>query len=233
MADARHLLDLASSLQNQRVRKMRAELRARLGEALRVPTKDHEQLDCIESEDLFVLIKPGSRLNRRHFADLRSLLRQAIVAGCAAFETYLAEAVIERVGPLLQDDDPPSRLADIKLDVRTWMEIEREYKRRRRGIRELVVLPQIRQMSSTAPSQVGVLLSIAGVDKWANKIDNALGEDLGTVVRELERITKRRNAIAHGGDLRGRGRAHITADEVQGDLDFITAVVDKIERLLK
>ncbi len=59
LADARQLLKLADAFTNERVRRMRAELRGRLGDALRIPAKRRGQLDCLESNDVFLLFLPG------------------------------------------------------------------------------------------------------------------------------------------------------------------------------
>src|SRR5262245_54018895 len=79
MADARHLVRLAEALTNTRARRMRRELRDRVGEALRVPSKDRDELDCLQSSHLFVTFLPGARIKRSDFDDARPLLRQAIV----------------------------------------------------------------------------------------------------------------------------------------------------------
>ena|SRR5216683_345557 len=100
--DADHLVALVEGFTNRRVRRMRAELRERIGEALRVRVRDRSDLDCLESDDVFLVFKPSGRLTRDDFTDARPLLRQALVAACAAFETYLGDKAMSRVGPLLK-----------------------------------------------------------------------------------------------------------------------------------
>jgi hypothetical protein len=81
IADAERLVLLADALRNKRARRMRREKREGLGEALNIRKRDWDQLDCIESEDLFAVLPPQSRLDRRSFEEkaLRPLLRQALV----------------------------------------------------------------------------------------------------------------------------------------------------------
>ena len=88
IADAEHLLRLASALSNSRRGKMRTELRESIGDALSVPKRERGSLDCVESRDLFVVLKPGSSLQRTHFdeTELRPLLRQAIVVTATGIE---------------------------------------------------------------------------------------------------------------------------------------------------
>jgi hypothetical protein len=109
IADARWLIRSALVLQNQRVRRMRSELRTRNGDALRIPERDQERLDCIESDDLFIVIKPDSSIDRDHVAALDPLLRQSLVAACAALETYVADAACDRVGVVIRSKGPLPR----------------------------------------------------------------------------------------------------------------------------
>jgi hypothetical protein len=96
----------------------------------RVPQRDQEHLDCIESDGLFIVFKPSGGIKREDFNDLRALLRQAIVAGAAALETYVADIAMAFVGPALNSKTPPSKLMGIALTVGQWRDIERNYERR-------------------------------------------------------------------------------------------------------
>ena len=154
IGDARWLLRTAEVLANQRVNRMRRELRERVGEALGIAAGRRDELDCIESDDTFIVIKPGADITRDHVRDLSPLLRQAIVAACAALETYVGDAVMLRIGLSVRSKDIPSRLGALQLDVDTWEYIERNYTRRRRGLCQLVLEPRTRELASTEPSQM-------------------------------------------------------------------------------
>jgi hypothetical protein len=93
IADAKSLVALAFALTNSRKRKMRTELRKKVGGALGVGQANLSQLDCAQSNDLFVVFMPGSSLSRDHMSQnsLQPLLRQAVVAASAAVETYVAD----------------------------------------------------------------------------------------------------------------------------------------------
>jgi len=160
IADADHLVALVEGFTNQRKRRMRKELRDRVGDALKVRVADRQHLDCIESDDVFVVFKPAGRLCRDDFIDGRPLRRQALVAACAAFETYLADKAMSRVGPLLKSEATlTQRLRELPLTLADWMKID-QYERKRWGLREYVVEPAVREMASTAPNHVGALLSL-------------------------------------------------------------------------
>ena len=229
--DAESLLSYAHAFQNRRARSMRSELRSRIGEALKVAATRQNELDCLESDDLFVVFKPGGNLGRDGFTDLRPLLRQALIAASAALETYIADKAMEFVGSALKANEMPRNLRDISLTVGLWAEIEQNYERRKWGIRAIVE-DYIRKTSSTAPNKIGTVLSTIGLEKWAGKVDGVRKVTGGTTVRDLDAITKRRNLIAHTADRKGRGRASVEHNDVQRQIEVIKDVVAALEKIL-
>ena len=229
--DAKALMSYARAFKNKRNRRMRQELRSRVGDALKVPVNRQEDLDCLESDDLFVVFMPDGDLSRDRFTDLQPLLRQSLVAACAALETYVADKAMEFVGATLDADDLPSRMKSISLTVGRWAEIEKKYTRRRWGIRSIID-EYIRETSSTASSNIGIVLSTIGVDKWSTKVDRARNVSQGTTVKELDEITRRRNLIAHTADRKGLGRASVKPGEVERQLLTIEDAVCAIEEVL-
>lgn len=231
MEDADRLVSLAEAFTNVRTRRMRRELRDSIGAALDYSRRDRELLDCAESSDLFVVLKPGGRLTRANFDQHEPLLRQAIVAGCAATETFLADRAIEVVRRLVTTGQATARMQKVMLSYSQWCEIE-SYTRRKRAITDKVLGPQVRGDASTAPSQMGQVLSLVGVDDWTAKIDAHRKCKKGTTKVDLERITDRRNRIAHEGDRTGYSRASVGVDEVKKELGVLRAVVEAIDSLL-
>jgi hypothetical protein len=232
MRDAHHLVSLAEGLTNVRVRRMRKELRQRVGEAWRVPVRDRDALDCIESKAMYLTFKPGSNLSRDSFSDHRPLLRQSLVAACAATETYLADKVMSRIGALTHSPATATkRLSELTMTVGDWLQIEQDYTRRRWGLHHLIE-KQVREAASTAPSRVGELLSLAGVSSPQKALDKQRAVAKGDTEALLARITERRNKIVHTGDRQGRNRASLTLDEVKRDLAGLESLVAAIEELL-
>ena len=231
IGDAEALLGYAVAFKNQRSRRMRREIRERVGDALRIPQSQRDQLDCLQSDDVFVVFTPDGNLGREDFTDLRPLLRQSLVAACAALETYVADKAIEFVGPAVRADTPYRRMKDIPLTVGRWVEIERIYKNRGSAIRSVVV-EHIRETSSTAPNRIAEVLSIVGVQNWLKGVDDARGVVPSTTDTELKELTERRDRIAHSADRKGRGRALIAPEEVREDLQTINSVVEATESLL-
>lgn len=233
MEDARRLVLLAEALTNRRIRRMRQELRKKIGVALRIRASDQDRLDCVRSDDAFVILLPGSRLTREALSDHRPLLRQALVAGCAAMETFVFDVAMSNLGVLLRSHDAASpRLKQVPMLVGDWLYIEQHYERRRRGLRERVVSPYMSTFASTSPSKVGEVLSMLGISGWARELDKQRHVPPGESVATLDRITKRRNRIAHQGDRQGFGRAALTIEEVRSDLASLESIVAGINSLL-
>lgn len=228
MADAYKLVAIGGALTNTRSRRMRREKREALGSALGMPRNKHDQIDCVESPDFFVVLKPGTHLTRNYLDDVKPLYRQALVAGCAALETYVADRVMELLGPVLRSSDKPRRLLDVGMSVEDWYRIDERYTRTNWGVRE-IVQQHVRREASPAPAQIGTLFAIVGEKGVLNRVDQQLKRVKGTSHTHLEAIRQRRNKIAHEGDRVGRGRASITADEIHTDLDEITAIVTGLQ----
>ena len=178
-----------------------------------------------------MVFPPGGELSRDHFRDLRPLLRQSLVAACAALEAYVADKAMEFVGPAIRAPSPPPRIRNIPLTVGRWIEIERTYERPGWAMRD-VVEGYVRE-TSTAPNRIGEVLSAVGVKNWLKRVDLARELEPGTTEIELNALTERRNRIAHTADRQGRGRALLDVDEVIAHLCTINSVVDTTEDLLK
>lgn len=233
MDDARQLVDLTEALTNRRKRRMRSELRENIGEALGVPKKHRDALDCIESDQAFLLLKADGSLDRSRFdADaLRPLLRQAVVAIAAAVETYVADRACSLVGPALRGESVPERMRKLPINIGDVADIERTYKRRAWGYRALVERT-LREQTSAAPSQVGMAFSTVGVSDLFKRVDAERKVKKGKSVEELDGLAQRRNAIAHSADWVGRGRASLTTGEVDGFFDASYAIVEAIEAVV-
>lgn len=211
---------------------MRAEKRAKLGEALGIPKKSHAELDCIESADIFAVFPPGSKISRDRFSEvaLRPLLRQAVVAACAAVETFVGDRVMERFSGALDQATPPDRLLALPMTVGNWLDIE-GYERRKWGLRKAVGEEVRRRVASASPSRIGIAFSLVGEKDLWKRVDAHRQVKKGASAAALERIYERRNAIDHAGDRKGHGRAAIRVDEVDADLACVVEIVDALDAL--
>jgi hypothetical protein len=213
---------------------MRRELRDRLGEALSIPRKRRGELECIENEKVFVTFMPGHSGWRRRLDDvgLRPLLRQALVAGCAAVETFCADRVMERYSAAIKESPPPSRLLELSLTVDQYLTIQETYQKTGWGLRQAIEL-EVRQRASPAPAQIGQLFALVGERGLLARVDKRRGVSKGATDSELNKIVTRRNLIAHTGDRSGRGRAAITMAEVEADVGILISIIDALDEETK
>jgi len=233
IADAQRLVDLSSSLRNRRKRRMRQELRQTFGEAMDIPRNKRDGLDCVESEDVFVVLKPGGNAARSHFTEqeLRPLLRQAVVAIGAAVESYVAEKACCYIREALRSDNPPRRLLEIPVSLRDVLWIEDSYQRRGWGHRTLVE-EYLRAEASADPGKIGQVFSTVGRRKFWGPVDARRSVPAGTSERHLSALAERRNLIAHTGDRVGGGKAVLEIDEVQWHLSHAKAIVEALDAVL-
>lgn len=235
MKDARSLVALATALTNSRKRKMRTELREKVGTALGVRNAGLDQLDCAQSNDLFVLFMPGSSLSRGNMSEdsLQPLLRQAVVAASAAVETYVADRVMELAGPALRAKKRPAHLDDLTLTFGDWFAISAKYPQRKVWGVRLLLEDHVRREASPAASSVGLMFSIVGYDKVLAKVDGHRSESSGVSSKELDRLYRRRNLIAHANDRAGRSRAQIKKTDVETMLTSAEAIVSGLEKVTR
>jgi len=88
-----------------------------------------------------------------------------------------------------------------------------------------------RRYASASPSQIGIAFSLVGQKELWKRVDAHRKVGKGNSAAALERIYERRNAIAHTGDRKGHGRAAITVEEVEADLDCVLAIVAALDDL--
>jgi hypothetical protein len=231
MAGAARLIGLTKALENTRKYKMRKERREALGVALDVPKKEWDELDWVESPDVFVILKPGGEFDRSDFTEraLRPLLRQAIVAIAAAVESYVAEKACCYIGEAL--DGLPERLKQVPLSLGEVIEIEERYERRRWGYRE-VVEDYLVAEASPSPAKIGIVFSTVGKKGFWGSVDAERGVAKRTSERQLEELAQRRNRIAHTGDRVGYRRATLAVEEVETYFANAKGIVEAMETVL-
>lgn len=232
MKDAYLLVELAHLLENRRVKRMRIERRRRIGSALDIPKKRWDEIECIENSQVFITLLPGSaELRHELVADnLRPLLRQSIVAACAAVETFVADRAMELYPRALKKEPLPSRLASLPMSVGQWRRIEDNYRRRGAGVRA-VVDASVRLRASAAPSVIGEVFLMMGEDRVFARIDAERKVAKGDSERRLAEIVQRRNRIAHSGDRAGLGRAALSVAETEAILDDVESIVAALDRV--
>ena len=233
IADADRLIGLTRALLNTRTNRMRRELRESVAEAIRLPRRKWDQLDCVESADVLVLLKPGGNAARDHFTEpqLRPLLRQAVVAISAAVESYVAEKACSFLSQAVRMEPLPARLKQVSVRFEDVLRIEQHYERRRWGHRALLRDHLIAE-SSSDPDQIGRVFSTVGkTGLWVN-VDRHRSVRRGVSERQARELAERRNQIAHSADRVGRGRAALSLEEVETFYANAKAIVEAIDAVV-
>jgi hypothetical protein len=231
MEDAGRLLGFARALANNRKRRMRRELRDSVGAALGLPKRDWKHLDCVESADVFVVLKPAGSVLREHFdeQELRPLLRQTVVAISASVESYVSEkakSFISEAWTTL-----PERMKSVQIELGEVLEIETKYKRKKWGYRELLET-YIDREASPDPAKIGIVFSTVGKKDVLRAVDAHRAVAKGKSDEQLRALYQRRNRIAHAGDRKGHGRATLSLSEVEGFRSQARSIVEAMEATL-
>jgi hypothetical protein len=231
IADAERLLAFARALTNGRKYGMRRERRESVGQALRLAKSKWGSLDCVESDDVFVVLKPGGAVRREHFteAELRPLLRQAVVAAAAAVESYVSEKAATYVAAALAD--PRDRLKEVVISLVDVIEIERRYKRRAWGYRA-VLESYLEREASSDPAKIGKVFSTVGQRGFWSKVDSKRRVPKGTSEAQLRALTERRNKIAHTGDRTPTGRSSLALTDATALVANAKSIVEAMETVL-
>ncbi len=232
IGDAERLIQLTRALLNTRTYRMRKEKRQRVGEALRIPLKNHDELDCAESDALFVVMKPGGVATRDHFTEpeLRPLLRQSVVAIAAAIESYVAEKACCYIAEALKATPQPARLLSMPLTLEDALLLE-HYERRGWGHRKLIKAHLEREASASS-RKIGEVFSTVGRKGFWPKVDGRRKVTKGTSEKQLDELAERRNRIAHSGDRVGRGRAQLDVSEVDAHFGNAKSIVEALDAVL-
>lgn len=228
--DALWLVRHAEVLTHTNKNTMQSILRTSVGNTFHIPKKNQTNMDYIQNDEIILIFRDKTQYGRKDIANLQPLLRPAVVAVCAAFETYLADRVMTFVGPLLRSKNPSSRLKSIPLTAYDWMIIE-QAKNRGYAMRNIVER-YIRENSSTAPKKVGELLSLIGVKNWTKALDSRRRLPPRTTESQLDALTDRRNRIAHAADRKGRSRNKLTINQARDYIAQVDSIVDALEGIL-
>lgn len=237
IADADQLVRLVRMLENQRIRSMRAERQSTMGKLLAIPKAEHGNINGVESEHLYVVLKPGGEASLDQFTEdgLRPLLRQAIVAISAAIESYVADKSITYVSQVmdLPDDESPMRLNDLRIGFKELLvDIERAYERTSWGYRERLK-QHLREKASPASSSIGQVFSTVGIKKFPwNQIDQDRKLPSGQSAKDLDVLYLRRNKIAHQADREGSRRFPLSREDVEAYLRSALEIVEGMEKHL-
>jgi hypothetical protein len=232
---AAYLLRLYSGLTNHRQRGMRADWAENFCRLMHWPVADGQQIDRVDSPDAIIVIKQGSRLDRDVFSAeaLMDLLRASLVMGVSAVDAFFHSKIVAYVVSCArQGAAMPGALKKATISVEEFVD-GRRYRRRmtivRKSIERTLGFQSLQQ-----PNKIEEALAMIGVSGFWNGVAARLLWPQSAMKAELTKIVKRRNQIAHEGDLsqtrKYRNRPHDLAPAfVQSALDFLKEVTLRAE----
>jgi len=232
---ATYLYRMYHGLTNHRQRAMRADWAGNFCRVMHWSKGMASEIDRVDSPDAIVVLKEDSRLNREDFDReiLSDMLRASLVMGVSALDAYFHCKVIAHVvkaakkGPRM-----PKALRNRAITVAEFVE-GKKYTYRMQTVRKALERG-LGYESLQRPDKIASALSLIGVkDFWANLADR-MGVPQAELKKELLDLVRRRNWIAHEGDLsqsksaRNRSR-RIEPKEVRQGLGLIRRTVKRAE----
>lgn len=196
---AEYLLRLAEGLTDHRQRGARADW-GRSFKALMHWPKGHV-IERVDSKDVVVVIRDGSTLSRDDFSTsaLDDLLRASLVMAVAAMDAYFHAKILRYVVSHSRKASPSGRLLNERILVSDFIE-GRKRQRANTALRAALER-NLSYQSLQHPEKIADALGLIGVCKFWDEIAKALKRAKKDLCDEIGAIVRRRNQIAHEGDL--------------------------------
>lgn len=232
--DAIILVNRAKFLSTIGMRKLQSARTELVCDFLKIPKRDRGDVLCLENDHLFFVIKKDVGFGLDEMKNADPLYRQAIVAGCAALESYVADIMIQHLDFALGLKEPSSKLTGMPITLREWHEIDSKYVQGIRGVKK-IIRENIKKSAGPSSASVGYIMSMMQLTGWSTKVDNERKLTNGvTTVAQLDMIANRRNVIAHSGDRGPRNtKAPIDAKTVDEYLQIIKSIVEALDKVIK
>lgn len=231
--DAIILVNRAKFLSTIGMRKLQSARTELVCDFLKIPNRDRGDVLCLENDHLFFVIKKDVGFGLEEMKNADPLYRQAIVAGCAAIESYVADIMIQHLDFALGLKEPSSKLTGMPITLREWHEIDAKYVQGIRGVKK-IIRENIKKSAGPSSASVGYIMSMMQLTGWSKKVDQVRVVPEGTTVKQLDMISNRRNVIAHSGDRGPRNtKAPIDAKTVDEYLQIIKSIVEALDKVIK
>jgi hypothetical protein len=229
----RYLLKLYHGLANTRQRSIRSDWASGFRSLMHWPQSS--TIDRVDSNDVVIVLKDASQLSSTDFAhdQLTDLLRASLVMGVSALDAYFHCKVLAFVVKLARNGDGmPKALAKATMTVADFVGARR-YKRRMHAVRN-ALQRNLGFQSLQQPKNVEDSLALIGVSSFWNSVAKRVGQPADDLKKKLLKIVKRRNLIAHEGDLsqsrKARNKPHaLLPGQVKSFLDFLDVLVNAAE----
>jgi len=232
---AKYLVRLAAGLTDRRKRSARSDWANSFKQVMH--WSQSTKVDRVDGKDALVVVWDSGNLSRDDFAAqrLHDLYRAALVMSVSAMDAYVHAKVLRYVITHSKSADASKALMNTKITVADFVAGNRK-KRRNTALR--AALGRIMSFQSfQSPENVASALRKIGVQDFWNGVAGKLSKSSEEIREELKDIVKRRNQIAHEGDLSQSKKARnkprpIWPKPVRDSLQFIEDLVHASEEYI-
>jgi len=235
MERAKYIFKLAGGLTDHRKRSVRRDWSGGFKKLMHWP-KSHK-IERVDSKDVVLIIRDNSNLTRKDFSSdaLRDLLRASLVMAVSAMDAYFHAKVLRYVVVHSKSRKPSKRLLNERITVRDFIEGQR--KERSFTALRAAIERNLSYQSLQHPDNIADALNLIGVSDFWGRVAKKLGKSKDGLRKEISSIVRRRNQIAHEGDLcqsaRSRNKSRtITLKFVSSSIDLIETLVDAADNVI-
>jgi len=199
---ATYLYRLYHGLANRRKRAMRSDWAGNFCDLMHWPKADAHSIDRIDSPDAIVVLRPSSRLTCHDFETeyLSDLLRASLVMGVSSLDAYFhSKTIAYIVRAANHGAKMPKSLKKRTITIEHFVE-GKKYERRMNVVRQAME-KSLGFQSLQQPEKIEQAVALIGVNSLWSGVAERCGTTTDILKADLSKIVKRRNQIAHEGDL--------------------------------
>ncbi|MBI3271458.1 MAG: hypothetical protein HYZ53_20880 [Planctomycetes bacterium] len=241
------LVNLYHLLHNRRKRSIRSDWAHAFLDLMHWPKKG--KIQRVDGANCVLIVRMPAQLSEDDFRPevLSELLRAALTSLVAALDRYVHEVVLQNIVKAISKDSKKAtaRFRNLRVPV-TLVKEALDHARRRRGSggkirpRPMNIIKRglqeiLHAESYQSSNEIAQALARVGITDLWRKCASRLGSKAETICARLDRISRRRNWIAHEGDIErhlkgGQIRLReISEGEVRQDILWIEALVGALE----
>ena len=245
------LLNLYDLLYNRRQRGTRQDWAVKFKNLMHWPST--EKIQRIDGNHALLILREKSPVSLNEFRqdELSEILRAAIVSSVSALDRYCHDELLARVINKMGCSDKkwPAELKKVSLPLSFVKRAVKNAKLRkgkggRVRTRPMHIVKQGLQekfhkdLTLQRPEDIATAWSMVGIKSLWSRCGKNMNERADEVKDHLNRIIKRRNEIAHEGDIRrvrNSGKIivnPIDIDGVQSDIKWLRNLVNSMEKML-
>jgi hypothetical protein len=234
MTRARYLLKLYHGLTNTRQRGIRTDWAEKFCDLMHWPQT--ASIARVDSTDVVIVIRDGADMTCADFDhdQLTDLLRASLVMGVSAMDAYFHSKICAYIVKAAnRGDKMPNALKKANMTVLDFISAKK-YKRKMQALRNALERT-LGYQSLQQAKNIEDALGLIGITKYWSSIAARIGTPIEDLKKKLVQYVKRRNQIAHEGDLskskKARNQPHeLKPNKVVEALDFFDKLVTHSER---